>query len=86
MDGIYLNAKGRSIEEIVDSLRLLGCSEGQAQLHGQRLLKVRTAPRPFHRVRISKGPRGPRSRLFYSGEPKKPKHRNVEGVKPNASD
>ena len=66
MDGICLKAKGRSIEEIVAFLRLLGCSEGQAQLHGQRLLKVRTAPPPFHRARISQGPRGPRSRLFYS--------------------
>ena len=57
-------AKKRSIEEIVESLRRLGCSECQARLHGQRLLRAKTAQRPHH-VPIDRRPRGPRSRVFH---------------------
>src|SRR5215475_8854653 len=64
MNNTHFEPKKRSIEEMVESLRLLGCSEFQAQLHGQRLLKARTAQRPHH-VRIDGRPRGPRSWLFH---------------------
>jgi len=64
MNDTHFEAKKKSIEEIVESLRLLGCSESQARLHGQRLLRVKTARRP-HQVPIDRRPRGPRSRLFH---------------------
>jgi hypothetical protein len=65
MNGVQLKPKRKSIEEIVESLRLFGCSEYQRQLHGQRLLKIRSAPRVRHGAGTSRSARGPKSRMFY---------------------